>query len=160
MEWEKKTQKIGERNELADRTHMTDLLLLHICDVIKQNESEVENMILCFVGILLLGYCLGLNLMKTSQRLGNWLWKYKQLKDWTNNNKQKKLSALFDCILKTVSASSDSFCLIKSHMWWNLHVKTCHMVKIWYFKLWVSLKKMLGYSFQNCLNCFSIIPTL
>ena len=64
----------------------------------------------------LLGYCLGFNLVKTPQRLGNWFQRYKQLKDWTNNKKQKKLSALFGCILKTVFASSDSFCLMTSHM--------------------------------------------
>ena len=55
--------------------------------------------------------------MKTPQRLGNWFQRYKQLKDGTNNKKQKKLSALFGCILETVFASSDSFCLIKSHMY-------------------------------------------
>ena len=67
----------------------------------------------------LLGYCLGFNLVKTPQKLGNCFQRYKQLKDWTNNKKQKKLSALFGCILKkkqTVFASSDSFCLITSHM--------------------------------------------
>ena len=35
--------------------------------------------------------------MKTPQRLGNWFQRYQQLKDWTNNKKQKKLSALFGC---------------------------------------------------------------
>ena len=64
----------------------------------------------------LLGYWLGFNLMKSPQRLGNWFQRYKELKDWTNNNKQKKLSALFGCTLKTVLASSDSFCLITSHI--------------------------------------------
>ena len=64
----------------------------------------------------LLGYCLGVNFVKTSQRLGNWFQRYKQLKDWTSNKKQKKLLALFGCILKTVFVSSDSFCLITSHV--------------------------------------------
>ena len=48
--------------------------------------------------------------------MGNWFQQYRQLKDWTNNKTQKKLSALFGCILKTVFASSDSFCLITSHL--------------------------------------------
>ena len=47
----------------------------------------------------LLGYCLRFNLVKTPQRLGNWFQRYKQLKDWTNNKKQKKLLALFGSIL-------------------------------------------------------------
>ena len=64
----------------------------------------------------LLGYCLGFNLVKHPQRLDNWFQRYKQLKDWTNNKKQKKLSALFGCILKTVFASYDSFCSITSHI--------------------------------------------
>ena len=64
----------------------------------------------------LLGYFLGSNLVKTPQRFGKWFQRYKQLKDWTNNKKQKKLSALFGCILKTLFASSDSFCLITSHI--------------------------------------------
>ena len=39
-----------------------------ICDEIKQNESEVKKYEFGF----LLGYCLGFNLVKTPQRLGNW----------------------------------------------------------------------------------------
>ena len=75
----------------------------NICDAIKQNESEVEKYDFCH---FLLGYYLGFNLVKTPQRLGNWFQRYKQLKDWTNNKKQKKLSALFSCIFKKVFASS------------------------------------------------------
>ena len=52
--------------------------------------------------------------------MGNWFQRYKQLKDWTNNKKQKKLSALFGCILKTVFASSDSFHLITLHIISNI----------------------------------------
>ena len=68
------------------------------CDAIKQNEPEVEKYDFFWGGCgghFLLGYCLGFNLVKTPQRLGNWFQRYKQLKDWTNNKKQKKLSALF-----------------------------------------------------------------
>ena len=60
--------------------------------------------------------------MKTPQRLGILFKRYKQLKDWTNNKKQKKLSALFGCILKTVFASSDAFCLITSQIINPTHV--------------------------------------
>ena len=73
--------------------------------------SMSKNMIFFFIF-----YCLCFNLKKFPQRLGNWFQRYKQLKDWTNNKKQKKLLALFGCILKTVFASSDSFCLITSHI--------------------------------------------
>ena len=58
--------------------------------------------------------CLGFNLVKTPQRLDNWFQRHKQLKDWTNNKKQKKIPALFGCVLKRVFASSDSFCLVTS----------------------------------------------
>ena len=74
----------------------------------------------------LLGYWLGFNLVKTPQKLGNRFQRYKQLKDWTNNKKQKKLSALFGCILKTVFVSSNSFCLITSHItisiFWSAYI--------------------------------------
>ena len=77
-------------------------------------------------------YCLSFNLVRTPQRLGNWFQRYKRLKDPTNNKKQKKLSALFGCILKTVFASSDSFCLITSHMWLVLSLSDrCHNYEIW-----------------------------
>ena len=87
---------------------------------------KLKNMIFVFVFVLfcffflhvllVLGYCLGFHLVKTPQRLGNWFQRCKQLKDWTNNRKQKKLSALFGFILKTAFASYDSFCLITLHM--------------------------------------------
>ena len=54
--------------------------VLHICEVIEQNESEVEKYDFCFLAFLL-GYCSGFNLVKTPQRLGNWFQKYKQLKN-------------------------------------------------------------------------------
>ena len=73
-------------------------------------------------GYFLLEYCLGFNLVKTPQTLGNWFQRYKQLKDWINNKKQKKLSALFGCILRTVFASSYSFCLITSQLMFSLFI--------------------------------------
>ena len=81
--------------------------------VMRSSKMSLKSKIwLLFFWHFLLEYCLGFNLVKTPQRLGNWFQRYKQLKDWTNNKKQKKLSALFGCILKTAFASSDSFCLI------------------------------------------------
>ena len=88
-------------------------MIAKICDAIKQNESEVEKYDFWH---FLLGYYLGFNLVKPLQRLVNWFQRYKQLKDSTNNKKQKKLSSLFGCILKTLFASSDLFCLITSHI--------------------------------------------
>ena len=71
----------------------------YMSDEINQNDSEVEKYDFFFWHFLL-GYCLGFNLVKIPQRLGNWFQRYKQLKDWTNNKKQNKLLALFGCILK------------------------------------------------------------
>ena len=39
---------------------------------------------------------------------------------------QRKLNVIYDCILKSILVSSDSFCLIKSHIW-NYHVKCIQM---------------------------------
>ena len=44
-----------------------------------------------FLWYFLSGYCLGFNLVKTPQRLGNWFQRYKQLKDWTNNTGSAEL---------------------------------------------------------------------
>ena len=73
----------------------------------------------------LLGHYLGFNLVKTPQRLGNWFQSYKQLTNWINNKKQKKLSALFDYIFKKEFASSDSFYLITSHICIILWNRAC-----------------------------------
>ena len=58
-----------------------------ICDAIKQNESEVEKYDFYKLAFwhFLLGYCLGFNLLKTPQRLGNWFQRHKLLMDLTNN---------------------------------------------------------------------------
>ena len=122
---------------------------LYNCDAIKQNESEVKKiwfffLFFCFVLFflqLLLGYnCLGFNLVKTPQRLGNWFQRYKQLKDWTNNKKQKKLSALFGCMLKTVFASSNlipkssscSYCLRYDHLCIRPQVAS---LEVWFWEM-------------------------
>ena len=63
----------------------------------------------------LLGYYLSFNLVRTPWRLGNWFLRNSILSDCKNNEKQKKLSALFGYIFRLMFASSDSFCLIASH---------------------------------------------
>ena len=83
--------------------------------VIPSSKTSLKSKNMIFFFHFLLGYCFDFNLVKTSQRLGNLFQRYKQLKDWTNNKKQKKLLAMFGCILKTVFASSDSFCLVISY---------------------------------------------
>ena len=75
-----------------------------------------KNMRSVFFWYFLFGYFLGFNLVKTPQGLGNWFQRNKHLKDFTNNINQSKLSALVGCILKTILASSDSFCLITSQI--------------------------------------------
>ena len=73
------------------------LTKMYICDAIKQNESEVENFVFWY---FLLGYYLSFNLVKTLWRLGYWFLRYSILSDCKNNEKQKKLSALFAYIFK------------------------------------------------------------
>ena len=93
------------KNYTYENYHFYSILLLVIsckfniimwCDQAKWVWSRK---IQFFFWHFLLGYCLDLNLVKTPQ-LGKWFQRNKQLKDWTNNKKQKKLSALFGCILK------------------------------------------------------------
>ena len=55
-------------------------------------------------------------LQKTPLKLINWFQRYEQLKDAKNNRKQKKFSALFGSILKSIFPTSDWFCLITSHI--------------------------------------------
>ena len=55
-------------------------------------------------------------LLKTTLKLIEWFQRYDQLKDAKNNRKQKKFSALFGCILKSIFPTSDWFCLITSHI--------------------------------------------
>ena len=92
------------------------VVMVHICDAIKQNESEVENFSFLEFWHFLLGYYLSLNVVKPHRdwAIGSW-----EIAFWViakNNKKQKKLSALFSYILKLILASSDSFCLIASHV--------------------------------------------
>ena len=102
----------------------------------------------------LLCYCLGFNSVKTPQRLGNWFQRYKQLKDWTNNKKQKKLLALFGCTLKTVFASSDSFCLITSCIVYHMFA----WPPIWTLVAYYKRRNFHGTNLFLYLTCFEMIP--
>ena len=73
----------------------------------------------------LLGYYLSINLAKTPWRLGNWFSRNSTLSDCKNNKTTKKLSALFGYIFKLISVSSDSFCLIASHIF------ACWQILLW-----------------------------
>ena len=53
--------------------HYKSHFFLMICDVIKQNETEVEKcFFFLFVCLFVLWYCLGFYLVKTPLRLDNW----------------------------------------------------------------------------------------
>ena len=62
-------------------------------------------------------YNLSFNLVKPPWKLSNWFSINSILSDCKNNEKQRKLSALFGYIFKLILASSDSFCLIASHLY-------------------------------------------
>ena len=72
----------------------------------------------------LLGYYLSFNLAKTPWRLGNWILRNRILSDYKNNKETKKLSALFGYIFKVKFATTHSFCLIASHMYYIKRVNT------------------------------------
>ena len=75
---------------------------------------KVEKHDFFFFFHFLFGYCLGFNLVKNPHWLSNWFQRYKQLKDWTNIKKQRKLSALFICIF----ASSIGLILLDHITFW------------------------------------------
>ena len=89
----------------------------------------------CFVLFFwqfLLVHWLGFNLVKTPLRLdNNWFQRYKQSKDWTNNKKLKLKEAIrfVCCILKTVFASSHSFCVITSQLMIFCSRNCCQLYK-------------------------------
>ena len=122
------------------------------CDQAKWVWSQKIWFLVCWH--FLLGCCLGFNLVKTPQMLGTWFQRYKQMKDWTNNKKQKKLLALFGYILKTVFASSDSFCLITSHISLSFFKgKNKHMHLISWFHYSFYTQEGFSKEFHNALLC-------
>ena len=93
-----------------------------------------KNMIFDFRHFLL-GLRLGFNLVKTPQRLGNWFQRHKPLKDWTNNKKQKKLSALFGCILKK------QYLRVPTHFVYHITYKTSDFFQTFVFRVIFLQKK-------------------
>ena len=87
-------------------------LIRSICDAIKQNEPEVKHF-----WQFLLGYYSSFNLVKIPWRLGHWFSRNIILSDCRNNkNKEIICFAWLYLIFKMIFASSDSFCLIASHI--------------------------------------------
>ena len=84
------------------------------CDQAKSVWSR-SNSVSIFLAICM-HHFQGYILQKTPLRLVNWFQRYEQLKDAKNNRKQKKLSALYGSILKSIFPTSDWFCLITSHL--------------------------------------------
>ena len=82
------------------------------CDVIKQNESEVEKYDFWFFGIFYTRVLFKLQFGENTTEIVQLVPNIQTAEGW----KQKKLSALFGCILKRVFVRSDSFCLITSHI--------------------------------------------
>ena len=77
---------------------------------------QLKIFVFVFFWHFLLWYYSSLNLVKIPWNLGNWFSRNSILSDCKNNRKTKKLCALFGYIFKLVFASSDSFCLITSHV--------------------------------------------
>ena len=87
----------------------------HICDMIKRNESLVENI---SIPIFLHHFNITSKcsiLMQTPLQLDIWLQSYKAFVNAKNNIKQRNLNTVFTNISKTIWTTSDSFLLIMSH---------------------------------------------
>ena len=82
------------------------------CDAIKQNESELkqnENWLL-HASMSELSYA------ETPSKLNIWFQRYRHYSAPQNSKIQRKLNTIIGSIWKSILASSDSFCLITSHM--------------------------------------------
>ena len=91
------------------------LLVLVSCDMIKRNESLVENFNFNFLHhSLITSICF--ILIQPPLQLDIWLQSYEGFFEAKNNIKQRNLNTVFANILKTTSPTSDSFLLIMSHM--------------------------------------------
>ena len=90
--------------------------MMFICDVIKQNESELKN-----IESLVLHFtvCSNLRAIFCWNPNQNWMYavrshRYSRFSAAQNNKIQRKLNTII--CLKSILASSDSFCLITSHI--------------------------------------------
>ena len=90
-----------------------DILLQYVMRSSKMSLKS-KNMTFSFLTFVIRVF-LGFDLVKTPWRMGNWFQRYKHMKDFTNSKKQRNLSPLFGCILKTIFASSNSFA-------WSHHI--------------------------------------
>ena len=95
-----------------------------ICDMIKRNESLVENFNFYFLTPLYHAsfWC---------KPHYNWISGYRVMKDLSmliNNIKQRNLNTIFANISKTTSPTSDSFLLIMSHIY-KLTLIACNIIE-------------------------------
>ena len=87
-----------------------------ICDAIKQSESELEFLKKkSSFQMQYMPHFQRYSLVITPSRLDLRFQKYHHFISTQNSQIQRKLNAIIYCILKSI-ASSDSFCLITSHM--------------------------------------------
>ena len=85
--------------------------------VMRSSKMSLKSKILVFrVCAFFIRILFKLYLVKSPQTLGNWFLRNSILNDCKNNEKQKKLSALFGYMFKLIFVSSDSFCLIASQL--------------------------------------------
>ena len=94
---------------------------LDICDMIKGNESLVENSYYYFLTPLSHNFKIFI-LMQTALQLDIWLQIYEEFANAKNNIKQRILNTFFPNISKTKWPTSDSFLLIMSHINISVHL--------------------------------------
>ena len=89
-----------------------DFSFVIMCDVIKQNQSEVGQIQFSLFLTNCMHHLYRYILQKTPLILVNWFQRYEQLKDAKNNMKQKTFSVLFGSILK----STDFWLILLDHI--------------------------------------------
>ena len=94
---------------------MTEMEQFDICDMIKGNESLVENFNSYFLAPLSHNFYM-LHFDPNPERLDIWLQSYDKFVKAKNIIKQRNLNTVFTNISKTIWPTSDSFLLIMSHM--------------------------------------------
>ena len=87
-----------------------------ICDAIKQNESKSRKNETCCFQCSCMGHIQGYTWLKTPSKLTLWFQRYSRFSGAQNNKIQKKINTIIGCILKSILASYNSFCLITSHI--------------------------------------------
>ena len=82
----------------------------------RSSKISLKSKIFVFFGILYLVYYSSFNLVKIPWILDYWFSRNSILGDFKNNKKQRNYLTLFGYIFTLMFASSDSFCLIASHI--------------------------------------------